>query len=200
MDAGSMDADGNAAAGEPRPDPFPLRGASVTIDAWTPERVDRIRPWLRPDAEWKTWDAPDLPGPADSEADRFAAGLVDHPWQPDPLTGRPQRLCVVAASAAIGLVSWHWEDEPSGWRRIGIVLYDPTRWGRGLGTEAFRLWSDWLAALPDTGRLDLATWSGNVRMIRAAHRCGFADETRLGGTRIVRGERYDGVILARPVG
>jgi RimJ/RimL family protein N-acetyltransferase len=169
------------------PEPFPLQDGPVAIDGWTPARVDRIRPWLRPDAEWKEWDAPALPGPADAEASRFAAGLVEHPWQPDPLTGQPQRLCVTYDAAAIGLVSWHWEDESSGWRRVGIVLYDPANWGVGIGTRALRLWSDWLATLPDTRRLDLATWPGNVRMIRAARTCGFTDETRL----------PDDVVLAR---
>lgn len=177
--------------------PFPLRDGPVVIDRWTAERVDRIRPWLRPDAEWKEWDAPYLPGPGDSSGEAFAEGLETNPWQPDPLTGLPQRLCISDDVDAVGFVSWQWEDETSGWRRIGIVLFDPSVWGRGLGTRALRLWSDWLGDLPDTHRLDLATWSGNVRMIRAARRCGFTDQTRLRGARIVRGERYDGVILAR---
>jgi len=177
--------------------PFPLRDGPVTVDRWTAERVDRIRPWLRPDAEWKEWDAPYQPGPSEPDGKLFADGLLANPWQPDPYTGEPQRLCIAADDVAVGLVSWHWMDETSGWRRIGIVLYDPAVWDGGIGTRALRLWSDWLAALPDSHRLDLASWSGNARMLRVANRCGFTDEARLRGARIVRGERYDAVVLAR---
>ena len=52
--------------------PFPLRDGPVTVDRWTDERVDRIRPWLRPDAEWKDWDAPYLPGPSEPDGKLFA--------------------------------------------------------------------------------------------------------------------------------
>ena len=95
----------------------------------------------------------------------------------------PQRL--------VGMVSWHWEAEESDWRRIGAIVFDPAVRGRGIGTEALRIWTDYLFANTDVVRLDFSTWSGNTRMLGVGHRLGFVEEARFREAREVRGERYD---------
>ncbi len=77
---------------------------------------------------------------------------------------------------------------------IGIGLYDPETWGKGLGYEALGLWGDYLfAAMPQLARLDLRTWSGNRGMMRLAEKIGFVEVARFRRARIVNGEYFDGL-------
>lgn len=170
----------------------------LSIESWQPHHVEAITPWIRADAEWRQWDGPYFPAPSASARDAMAERLTEDPWQRDPSTGLPKRLAVCVDAAAVGSVSWHWEDPTSGWVRIGIVLYDPAFWSQGYGTRALRLWIDWLARQEPVHRIDLVTWSGNERMLRAARSLGMAEEGRLRDARVVRGQRYDSVIMAVP--
>ena len=73
-------------------------------------------------------------------------------------------------------------------------MFDPGCWGRGIGREALGLWGQYvLDAMPELPRLDLRTWSGNVRMMRLAERLGFTLEARFRDARPLRGERFDGL-------
>ena len=75
---------------------------------------------------------------------------------------------------------------------MGIGIYDPSRWGKGIGYEALGLWAEHLFATnPEYVRLDLRTWSGNERMMRLAVRLGFRLEARFRNARIVDGEYHD---------
>ncbi|UYM04269.1 GNAT family N-acetyltransferase [Solicola gregarius] len=172
-----------------------LSDGSLSIESWQRDHIDSVVGWIHPDAEWKQWDGPYFPAPSASARDSMATKLAEDPWQRDPSTGLPKRLAICVDGQAIGSVSWHWEDPTSGWVRIGIVIYDPAYWSRGLGTSALRLWVGWLAEQDAVHRIDLVTWSGNERMVRAARSLGMAEEGRLRDARIVRGERHDSVIM-----
>lgn len=167
----------------------------LRIESWQQQHIDAVTPWIRPDAEWKRWDGPYFPAPSTSARDAMAGKLAEDPWQRDAATGLPKRLAVCVDGTAVGSVSWHWEDPTSGWVRVGIVIYDPDYWGQGYGSAALRLWIDWLAGQDHIHRIDLVTWSGNERMLRAARTIGMTEEGRLRSARVVRGERYDSVIM-----
>lgn len=172
-----------------------IASGRISIESWLDTHIESVTQWVRPDAEWKQWDGPYFPAPSASARDTMAERLATDPWQRDGATGLPKRLALCVDGHAVGSVSWHWEDPTSGWARIGIVIYDPAYWGSGFGTEALRLWIDWLAAQDAVYRIDLVTWSGNERMIRAAKSLGLIEEARLRAARIVRGERFDSVIM-----
>ncbi|WP_370657364.1 GNAT family N-acetyltransferase [Deinococcus sp. KNUC1210] len=95
-----------------------------------------------------------------------------------------------------GMVTRFWEDpEDGGWMELGIVIYDPAYWNSGYGREALRQWTaetfrDTLAHV-----LTLTTWSGNLRMIRAAQRTGYRECARVREARLWEGVRYDSVKL-----
>jgi RimJ/RimL family protein N-acetyltransferase len=55
---------------------------------------------------------------------------------------------------------------------------------------------DYQFAQPGLACLCAATWSGNVRMVRVAEKCGFSLTNREVGKREVRGGRYDGLTFA----
>lgn len=147
--------------------------------------------WNEPGQAWHAFDAPYLPHPRVEPAmvERIRDRIVNHRWD------TPRSRMVVADAATgqlIGTVARYWESEETHWLALGIVLYDPTRWGRGLGTEALGLWTDHLfAEMPHLVRLGLRTWSGNHAMIRVATRLGFREEARFRRARIVDGQYYD---------
>ena len=75
----------------------------------------------------------------------------------------------------------------------GINICQSGSWGQGLGTEALRLWTDYLFKSLDVTTIKAGTWSGNMRMIRCAEKCGFVLANRIPDLREVRGRLYDGL-------
>jgi RimJ/RimL family protein N-acetyltransferase len=64
---------------------------------------------------------------------------------------------------------------PETWT-IGIDICEDEYLERGLGTEALRLWVDYLFANSTVHRIGLDTWSFNPRMVRVAEKLGFTPE------------------------
>ncbi|BDV31892.1 GNAT family N-acetyltransferase [Microbacterium terricola] len=170
----------------------------VVLRHFTVSDLPAYREWLQPGQEWQRWDGPYNPvrQPAEIDAgiERLRGRIVD-----GTLRAAPIERAVVAASddptGLMGMVSWHWEAEESDWRRMGVTVFDPAARGRGSGTEALRIWTDYLFAHTDAVRLDFSTWSGNTRMLGVGHRLGFTEEARFRNAREVRGERYDSVVM-----
>ena len=77
---------------------------------------------------------------------------------------------------------------------VGIVIFDPTIWGQGIGYQALGLWTQYLFdTMPQIVRSDLRTWSGNLGMMRLAEKLGYREEARFRNARIVEGNYYDGL-------
>lgn len=55
----------------------------------------------------------------------------------------------------------------------------------------------WTPEASQAHRVDLATWSGNERMMRCPAACGYREEARLTDARIVDGHRYDSIVMGR---
>ncbi|GAA1925838.1 GNAT family protein [Microbacterium aoyamense] len=171
----------------------------IRLRRYTLADVETYRRWLQPDQEWHRWNGPYgnviTTAEADAACARLAGSIEDGTYAAaSPL----QRAAIVTADAPddlVGTVSWHWEAEESDWRRMGLAVYDPALRGRGIGTEALRIWTGYLFATTDVVRLDYATWSGNERMLAVGHRLGFSEEARFRDAREVRGERYDSVVM-----
>ncbi|GII99486.1 RimJ/RimL family protein N-acetyltransferase [Sediminihabitans luteus] len=173
---------------------LPVVGERCVLRAGREDDEAMLREWLRPHHEWNRWDAPYLPRATDAEAARYAHAVAHPPA--DDGTGLPPSRAVVADPASgelLGVVSWYWESEPTGWARLGVVLYDPAVRGQGIGREALALWTSLLFDRTDWVRLDLATWSGNTAMCATARSLGFVEEARFRDARVVGGVRYDSV-------
>lgn len=170
------------------------RSERVTLRGWTHPDVDELRHWLEPQHEWHRWDGPYYPRPTPEQADALCSTLragIGRADAPVP----PRRAVIDAGGGFIGMVSWYWESEVTGWRRLGIALYDPATWGSGYGSEAFGLWLDHLFTVTDDVRLDFATWSGNHGMLGIGRRLGMTEEARFRQAREVEGQRYDSVVM-----
>jgi len=175
--------------------PAYARGSRVTLRAWTHADVDALRPWLEPHHEWHRWDGPYYPRPTSEQADATCAAIRSTIGRVDDDPEPPRRAVIDIGDGLAGIVTWYWESEVSGWRRLGIVLYDPVTWGQGYGAEAFELWVDHIFDVTDDVRLDFATWSGNAGMMGIGRRLGMVEEGRFRQARVVDGHRYDSVVM-----
>ena len=151
--------------------------------------------WMHPGHAWQKLDGPYNPRPPKEAIpgilDKFKEAIEENNW-PDL---RP-RLFIVdrIENKYIGTVSSYWISEETNWRAIGISIYDPELWGKGLGTEALGLWCQYLFDHePKFVRLDARTWSGNIGMMKVAEKLGFTKEAVFRMARIVEGEYYDGL-------
>jgi putative hydrolase of HD superfamily len=150
---------------------------------------------MQPGQRWKELDAPYYPLPSTDdlaqmvERRRIAIETGDLPTPRTSLA-----ITDRSSDALFGTVTWYWESEATLWPGVGIVIFDPAWWGRGIGYEALGLWSDYLfASLPRIVRLDLRTWSGNMGMLRLALKLGYREEACFRRARIVNGAYYDGL-------
>ena len=194
--------------------PVLLTGSRVVLRDWTPEDVEAYRRWIVPPApgttpngvhEWQLFDGPFYSRWTADGANSWCDGLLRRAHDAD-WPGVRENLAVVDAASGefVGQASWYWEEKPGEesadgtallpWRRLGLVVFDPAHWSGGYGTEALALWTDYLFAATDSGRLDFATWSGNVGMCRVGQKLGFTEEARFRKARKVRGELYDAVV------
>ena len=58
---------------------------------------------------------------------------------------------------------------------VGICLPEEDIWGQGYGTEAVCLLVDHLFREAGLAEVRTGTWTGNVRMMRVAQKCGFTE-------------------------
>jgi RimJ/RimL family protein N-acetyltransferase len=117
---------------------------------------------------------------------------ADWSHRPNP---RESLAIVTPADRMVGSVTWYWESKVSGWRRMGIVLFDPAARGMGVGRQALALWTTYLFANTADRRLDFATYSGNEAMCAVGRRLGFVEEARFRQARPWQGVDHDGVVF-----
>ncbi len=174
-------------------DPVRLIGERVVLRDWVPTDLEPLRNWLQPHQRWRDTNGPYFPRKSAAQQDAFAITTVAGADQPDPRTS----LAVVDAvdGRLVGRVNWYWECQETDWRRIALAVYDPARWGHGIGTEALVLWTGYLFDRTDALRLDFATYSGNPGMLAVGSRAGYTEEARLRQARRWAGGVHDAVIM-----
>ncbi|QRG67252.1 GNAT family N-acetyltransferase [Brevibacillus choshinensis] len=78
---------------------------------------------------------------------------------------------------------------------IGIGILDKEYWSKGYGTDTLQVLLRFLFLTLNLNRVQLDTWSGNARAIRAYEKCGFVVEGRLRQNEYVDGQYYDTVMM-----
>jgi len=181
-------------------------GEHVILREQVPADVDSYLHWFK-HGEWRQWDAPWEDGIAatpEEEAkfrERFASMFEKE-------APSPRRSAIIATRDGAPLMSMNRPrgDPPPGHRcagsrrdpngvplgwvnrynpkddledwHVGIDICEDAYLNRGLGTEALRLWVDYLFENSDVHRISLGTWSFNERMMRVAEKAGFTCEGR----------------------
>ena len=167
------------------------RGDSLVLRSWHHDDLDRYEDLMRGDARWLLQESPWLhdtldPGAAvqakrteleEAQGEGFPMSLVIAPQKDDEF---------------IGFVSSYWRGKQTHWMRIGVRIYDPSHWGKGIGCGALRVWTTALfRAHDDLVRLGMTTWSGNLGMVKLAQKLGFIQEACHRQARRYRGDVYD---------
>ena len=94
----------------------------------------------------------------------------------------------------IGQVSWYWKSEETLWMEVGIVIFNETYWGMGIGYKSLKIWIDEIFNQNSKLiRIGLTTWSGNERMMKLAEKLGLEKEAVYKKARIVENKYYDSV-------
>ncbi len=163
----------------------------VSIRGKRPKDLLTTKRWLiDPEAEWRKWDAPYFHTVITTEA------LIKYAERLEQLPPNPNERVIDLDGQCIGMVNRAEEDpEGDGWWDLGILIYDPQHWGKGIGTRALKLWVQATLDETDAHVLTFTSWSGNERMIKAAQRLGFKEAARIREAREVNGKRYDSVKL-----
>jgi len=145
----------------------------ILRDGLLSDADDYIR-WMRR-GEWMRFDAPWETGGqsmTDQEirrsfSERFLHGLS---------VPRKRAIICKKEERALGWVNRYGDKRsPSAWS-IGIDICEDDCLNKGFGTEALRLWIDYLFSNSDVHRIGFDTYSFNERMIRTGEKLGFIHE------------------------
>ena len=135
----------------------------------------------------KKWNAPYI------EENFISFSSYQEQWLAEIFPGIPAALAIIADCQAIGYTGAYWVDANTYWMETGIVIYDSAYWNGGYGTEAYRLWIDYLFHYTDLHRLGMTTWSANERMVQVAKKLGMKEEARIREARYWQGSYYDSI-------
>ncbi|MFE9847096.1 GNAT family N-acetyltransferase [Streptomyces goshikiensis] len=170
-----------------------FEGESVRLRALRSEDAEHHLRW-RNDPKVVRWAAAGDPcfGPVTAEAiDRgFDTMLRLNPRESAVFTVEE-----LAGGRVIGMADYRDLDPYAGVATLGVTIGERELWGRGHGTDALRLLMDHLFGAYCLNRLELDTWSGNERAVRAFTRLGFREEGRRRSAVLVDGKRYDRVLF-----
>jgi RimJ/RimL family protein N-acetyltransferase len=113
----------------------------------------------------------------------------------DRLKAHPCAWVIEESGRLIGNARLDNIDRSDGRCTLAIGIYDPTRLGRGLGSEAIRLLLSHAFDTLKLHRVGVRVLAYNARAIRAYEKCGFIREGVEREAALVDGERHDDVMM-----
>ncbi|WLQ35379.1 GNAT family protein [Streptomyces castrisilvae] len=169
-----------------------IDGKLVRIRALRASDLDAHLRW-RNDPEVVHWAAGGDPhyGPITRESlERFH----DARLRQDPRVEASFTVEDLADGRPIGTADYRDIDPFAGEATVGIVIGERSHWGGGYGSEALRLLLKHLFGACRVRRVELDTWSGNERAMRAFRGAGFVEEGRRRSAVRVGDQWYDRVV------
>ena len=146
------------------------KGELVQLRSLMESDLESLDRWQK-QGEWQRFDAPWEEVAIDEK--RFWKMEAERKF-PDIDPGPHGRVMIASAeNKPLGWVNRYGKrDNPLVWY-VGICICEDSYLNRGCGSEALRLWIDYLFTSMEVHKLCLDTWSFNPRMIRAAEKVGF---------------------------
>ncbi|KGX85595.1 GNAT family N-acetyltransferase [Pontibacillus litoralis] len=166
-------------------------GEKIILKEATDQDLGNLYYWKyeEEEQEAKKWNGPYINEPKISKKE-FMQKWKDNHFSTQKVAGA---LVIIVGDELIGSVSSYWIDKHTNWLETGIVIYDKKYWNGGYGTEAYKLWIDFLFESTKLHRLGMSTWSGNLRMIKVAKKIGMIEEARVRQARMVNDEYFDAI-------
>lgn len=154
-----------------------ISGPKVILRDYLPSDIDPYIRWITR-GEWRKFDAPwegmqdALTKEQESKVRQtFLESCVEE--LPSP---RKRAIIITTDKHPLGWVNrYGYERFPKN-IYVGINICEDHFLNSGIGTEALKLWVDYLFSNSDFHRISLNTWSFNPRMIRVAEKVGFRFE------------------------
>ena len=91
----------------------------------------------------------------------------------------------------LGWVTAYYRFDDPHMTEFGIDICEDAFWGQGIGSEASRLWLDYLFRQYALTRIGFGTWEGNLRMLALGEKLGFLEEARIRRGCFVDGRFWD---------
>ncbi|MGW4379040.1 GNAT family N-acetyltransferase [Kitasatospora sp. NPDC004531] len=167
-------------------------------------RLTRLRALRAEDAEhhlrWRNdpevvhWATAGDPGFGPVTAEAIGRGF-DTMLRLDPRESAMLTVEELAGGRVIGMADYREVDLLGGSATLGITIGEREFWGSGHGSDAVRVLADHLFRAFPLHRVELDTWSGNERAVRAFVRLGFREEGRRREAVLLDGRRYDRVLF-----
>lgn len=156
-------------------------GSRVILRGRRPGDLESYLRW-RGEGEWRDYDAPWEPvrAPAtEEEREVFKAEFLERCRDDDTGEG-PRKSATITTldELPVGWVNRYADGRFPMACSVGINICVDACLNRGFGTEALRLWVDYLFANSSLHRIGIETWSLNPRMQRVAEKLGFTLEGR----------------------
>ncbi|ARK32509.1 GNAT family N-acetyltransferase [Halalkalibacter krulwichiae] len=166
-----------------------ISGNKVVLKKATDKDINELYFWKYEEKkqEAKKWNGPYIP------EEKVTKEEYEKTWEEEIFPNIPASLVIKSEGKAIGYVGSYWVGRNTNWLETGIVIYDSDFWNGGYGSEAYKLWIDYLFTSTTVHRLGMSTWSGNVRMMKVAAKLGMKEEARIRDARIVNGEYFDAI-------
>ncbi|MGX6978740.1 GNAT family N-acetyltransferase [Vagococcus elongatus] len=166
-----------------------LNGKNLTLRSIKNEDLETL--WqiaYNQSLEWMNWNGPYFNDPVYT----YEEFILYYTTKVMPLDAT---AVIVVDEQPIGLISHYWEDgELMQWLEYGLVIYQEQHWGKGIGTEACKIWMDYLFdTYPYIQRVGFTTWSGNHRILRMGEKLGMKKEAVIRQVRFWQGNYYDSV-------
>lgn len=143
----------------------------------------------RDNLEWMKWNGPYFNDPIYTK-EQFINEIG-----PKYYLNNSRRQVITYNQEIVGLVSYYFEDEPLNfWPEIGILIFNNTLWGKGIGKQALSIWIDSIfSEHSKVQRLGFTTWSGNKRMMALGEKIGMKCEAQIRKVRYYDGQYWDSV-------
>jgi RimJ/RimL family protein N-acetyltransferase len=152
-------------------------GQNILLRDRIPNDVKKYLCWQTV-GEWREYDAP-WEGVCTSltqeQQDKFIHRFFEKCNEELPF---PRQNATIAShkSEPLGYVNRYSQERfPDVWY-VGIDICEDKHLNKGVGTEALRLWVNYLFSNSTIHKIALDTWSFNKRMIRVAEKLGFIHE------------------------
>ena len=144
-------------------------GQNVTLRDLTEQDLGDYYRWFFTEAEWQKWDAPWEK--SNEGAISYIDGLSRRLQQ-----GFPEfrsRFDIWVDHTHIGWVSCYLINNQADFLAVGINLTEADFWGKGIGSEALKMWIGYLFKTRKPEYIYCETWDGNEKMIHLALKTGF---------------------------
>ncbi len=147
------------------------RGRKVLLRDAVQADADAYVRWMR-EGEWMKLDAPwegNFVNETDAQIkERFSEMFINNRRTP-----RGRAIIATRKNRPIGWVVRYTENRFYSVWWVGIDICEDDYLSRGYGSEALKLWVDYLFSNSNIHKIALATYSFNRRMIRVAEKLGF---------------------------